>query len=67
MARWTSDRWVSTLHRVVAAPNQPARKSLAFFHHPDWEAEISPLDGSNKYATVKSGPYLMEKLKSTSQ
>jgi isopenicillin N synthase-like dioxygenase len=30
MARWTADAWVSTLHRVVALPDQPARQSLAF-------------------------------------
>jgi len=65
MARWTNDRWVSTLHRVVAKPNQPPRKSLAYFHQPDWDADISPLDGSDRYLSVKSGPYLMEKFQST--
>lgn len=65
MARWTADRWVSTLHRVVAKPHQPARQSLAFFHQPNWDAVITPLDGSNKYEDVLSGPYLMEKFKST--
>lgn len=64
MARWTADRWVSTLHRVVALPDQPARQSLAFFHQPDWEAEITPLDGSDAYPPVRSGPYLMEKFRS---
>jgi isopenicillin N synthase-like dioxygenase len=64
MARWTADRWVSTLHRVVARPNQPARQSLAFFHQPDWNASISPLDGSGSYAPVLSGPYLVEKFRS---
>ena len=67
MARWTSDRWVSTLHRVIALPGQPARKSLAFFHNPDWDAEIAPLDGSGSYETVLSGQYLMSKFKSTSK
>ena len=65
MARWTADRWVSTLHRVVAKANQPARQSLAFFHQPNWDAEITPLDGSGAYGPVRSGPYLMEKFKST--
>ncbi|MBQ2260976.1 MAG: isopenicillin N synthase family oxygenase [Loktanella sp.] len=65
MARWTADRWVSTLHRVVAKPDQPARQSLAFFHQPDWDAEIAPLDGAEAYSPVKSGPYLMEKFRST--
>ncbi|WP_375281370.1 isopenicillin N synthase family dioxygenase [Pseudooctadecabacter sp.] len=65
MARWTADRWVSTLHRVVAVPHQPARKSLAYFHQPGWDVEIAPLDGSNAYPPVRSGPYLMEKFQST--
>jgi isopenicillin N synthase-like dioxygenase len=64
MELWTSERWVSTLHRVVARPHQAQRKSLAFFHQPDWDAEITPIrsrDGS----TVLSGPYLMNKFIST--
>ncbi|MGB1152632.1 MAG: isopenicillin N synthase family dioxygenase [Paracoccaceae bacterium] len=65
MSRWTSDRWVSTLHRVVALPDQPSRKSLAFFHQPNWDADIVPLDNSNHYAVVKSGPYLVEKFKAS--
>lgn len=65
MARWTADRWVSTLHRVVAKSDQPARQSLAFFHQPNWDAEITPLDGSDVYAMVRSGPYLMEKFRAT--
>lgn len=65
MARWTADRWVSTLHRVVAKPNQPSRKSLAFFHQPNWDAEIVPLDGTDTYSPVLSGPYLMDKFKAT--
>lgn len=65
MARWTADRWVSTLHRVVAKPGQPARQSLAFFHQPDWDAEIVPLDGSDTYPPVRSGPYLMGKFQAT--
>ncbi len=64
MARWTADAWVSTLHRVVLIPDQPARQSLAFFHQPDWEAEIAPLDGSDAYPPVRSGPYLMAKFRS---
>ncbi len=65
MARWTADSWVSTLHRVVAKPDQPARQSLAFFHQPNWGAEITPLDGSNTYPPVRSGPYLMAKFRAT--
>ena len=65
MARWTSDAWVSTLHRVVALPDQPARQSLAFFHQPNWDAVITPLDGSGSSLPVKSGPYLMDKFRAT--
>ena len=64
MELWTAKRWISTLHRVVAKPNQPARKSLAYFHQPDWEATIKPISNSSSEAVV-SGPYLMEKFKST--
>ncbi len=66
MARWTADRWVSTLHRVVVRPDQPERLSLAFFHQPNWMAEIAPLDGSGRYEPVRSGPYLMAKFRATS-
>ena len=65
MALWTSQRWVSTLHRVIATPNQPSRQSLAFFHQPDWEAEITPIFSQETATSVRSGPYLMEKFKST--
>ena len=75
MALWTNDRWVSTMHRVVNPPADEGglqrRQSLAFFHQPNWFAEIACLpscvaSGENpKYAPVLSGPYLMGKFKST--
>lgn len=65
MAHWTSHRWVSTLHRVVAHPDQPARQSLAFFHQPNWDAVITPLDGRPDGPSVISGPYLMDKFRAT--
>jgi isopenicillin N synthase-like dioxygenase len=63
MARWTADRWVSTLHRVVAKPNQPKRLSLAYFHQPNWDAMIAPIDGSDTYPPITFGRYLMGKFK----
>ena len=66
MARWTADRWISTLHRVVAKPDQPKRLSLAYFHQPNWNAEITPLDGSDAYPPISFGNYLMEKFKAAS-
>jgi len=73
MARWTNDRWVSTLHRVVIPEDGGAerRQSLAFFHQPNWSALIETLPvclapgESPKYAGVRSGPYLMSKFRST--
>jgi isopenicillin N synthase-like dioxygenase len=71
MARWTNDRWVSTLHRVVNPPpdarGSTRRQSLAFFHQPDWSAEIVVLPGTGrpKYEPVLSGPYLMSKFTAT--
>jgi isopenicillin N synthase-like dioxygenase len=75
MARWTNDRWVSTLHRVVnpTAENggNARRQSMAFFHQPNWDAEIRVLEAclgpgeAPKYAPVHSGPYLMSKFKAT--
>ena len=64
MELWSAGRWVSTLHRVVAKPDQSARKSLAYFHQPDWESVIKPIN-SDSDETVVSGPYLMNKFKST--
>ncbi len=75
MARWTNDRWTSTLHRVVNPPPEEGgmarRQSLAFFHQPNWDAEISVLGACLKpgetarYPPVLSGPYLMGKFTST--
>jgi isopenicillin N synthase-like dioxygenase len=75
MQRWTNDRWVSTVHRVAnpANPDEARRRrqSIAFFHQPNWFAEIKCLDvcielgEAPKYAPVLSGPYLMGKFQST--
>ncbi len=75
MARWTNDRWVSTLHRVVNPPSDAGRsarrQSIAFFHQPNWDAEIACLPSClgpgemPKYGPVLSGPHLMSKFHST--
>jgi isopenicillin N synthase-like dioxygenase len=75
MARWTNDRWVSTLHRVVNPPpdahGSTRRQSIAFFHQPNWDAEISCIPtclapGERaKYPPVGSGSHLMGKFHST--
>jgi isopenicillin N synthase-like dioxygenase len=63
LMRWTNDRWLSNLHRVVNPPlaggqNQP-RLSIAFFNHPNWDVPIECLaaPGAAKYPPVLSGDY----------
>ena len=68
MARWTNDRWVSTVHRVVNPPPDRAadsrRQSLVFFHNPNYDAEIVCLPtclapgAVPKYAPTTSGEHL---------
>lgn len=71
MARWTNDRWVSTMHRVVNAPDAPRRQSIVFFQQPNWDAEISCIPTclapgeTPKYPSVCSGPYLMDRFTRT--
>jgi isopenicillin N synthase-like dioxygenase len=49
MARWTNDRWLSTLHRVANPPEEAQggsrRLSVVFFHHPNYDAVVSCLPG----------------------
>ncbi len=75
LATWTNDRWVSTLHRVKAPEDTteivPRRQSMAFFHMPNWNAEIACIptcleEGERpKYPPVSAGAYLMAKFQST--
>ena len=54
MARWTNDRWVSTLHRVVIPPGDDAnrdRMSVVFFFQPDFRARIETIP-----TTITRGP-----------
>ncbi len=71
MARWTNDRWVSTLHRVVVPDTPSARErrrlSIVFFHNPNYDAMIecvpscSGLDVPSKYQGTPAGDYLKAK------
>jgi len=62
LMRWTSDRWLSNVHRVVnppaAGPSGP-RLSIAFFNHPNYDALIECLasQGPARHAPVLSGDY----------
>jgi isopenicillin N synthase-like dioxygenase len=75
LARWTNDRWLSTVHRVVVPPRQARRScerfSMAFFHNANWDAVIECLptcaDAQHppKYPPVTAGRHLMDKFRST--
>lgn len=57
MARWTNDRWKSTLHRVVNPPvislAASRRQSIGYFMHPNYDAPIACIPTCR---TVGQGP-----------
>ena len=62
MMRWSNDRWLSNMHRVVNPPRSAAqakRLSIAFFLHPNYDATIECIApaGQAKYPPVGSGEY----------
>ena len=61
LMRWTNDRWLSNLHRVVNPPPGDGRPrlSIAFFNHPNYDVTIECLapPGAAKYPPVRSGDY----------
>ena len=69
LARWTNDRWRSTMHRVIVPSAR--RQAIAFFHNANWDARIECLptclaEGeSPRYTPIEAGPHLMGKFRST--
>ncbi|MGD9997429.1 MAG: isopenicillin N synthase family dioxygenase [Ilumatobacteraceae bacterium] len=71
MARWTNERWRSTLHRVVTPPpsskGSTRRQSIAFFHNANYHAVIECLPTclgpgeQPSHPPVEAGPHLMSK------
>ena len=63
LMRWTNDRWVSNTHRVINPPatvaSRAQRLSIAFFHHPNYDASIECIapPGQAKYPPVGAGDY----------
>ena len=64
MAVWTNDRWVSTMHRVVAEGAWGERLSIAFFHQPAYDAVIECIptcasgDDPPRHEPTTSGEWL---------
>ncbi len=68
MQYWTNDRWVSTLHRVVNPPRDQRlgsrRQSIVFFHNPNPDARVSPLESCigpgnpARYPPITAGDHL---------
>lgn len=72
LARWSNDRWLSTMHRVVPPRDEQGRltrrRSAAFFHDGNADAVISTLptcrapDGTTSYDDVTAAEHLAHKL-----
>jgi isopenicillin N synthase-like dioxygenase len=71
MARWTNERWMSTLHRVkppIVNGRIERRRSAAFFHDGNIDAVIETLptcldaDGSSAYPAITVGEHIRAKL-----
>lgn len=71
MQRWTNERWVSNLHRVVnpgsTSTVRKPRQSIAFFMHPNHDASIEciptcrPATGEPLHGPITAGDYMLEK------
>jgi isopenicillin N synthase-like dioxygenase len=74
LARWTNDRWVSTLHRVVNPPRDAAsgteRLSIGFFYQPDDDCVVECLPsclfagGKALHPPVTAGEYIASRFRS---
>jgi isopenicillin N synthase-like dioxygenase len=72
LARWTDDRWLSTMHRVAPPRDENGalvrRRSAALFHDGNADAVISTLapcraaDGTSAYSDVTVSDHLAQKL-----
>jgi len=72
LARWTNDRWKSTLHRVANPPEladaMSRRQSIGYFMHPNYDTEIEcfptcrDADSDPLYPTITAGEHIAEKI-----
>ncbi len=71
LERWTNDRWVSTMHRVINPPAhiaaEQSRVSIPYFVQPNYDALIECIASCQdaehpaKYSPVFNGDYLYSK------
>jgi isopenicillin N synthase-like dioxygenase len=72
LMRWTNEKWVSTIHRVVNPPEEIRRSvdrmSIAFFFVPDHDAEVHCIDSCigpdnpARYAPITAGAHWRGKI-----
>jgi isopenicillin N synthase-like dioxygenase len=71
MARWTNERWASTLHRVVNPPlgaPRSRRLSIGMFVHPNYDQRIECVPTclapgeKPRYATISAGEHIKRKI-----
>jgi len=72
MQRWTNDRWVSTMHRVITPKKlddaMSRRLSIGYFMHPNFDAEISCIQTclesgeQPRHATITAGEHIRMKI-----
>ncbi len=74
MARWTNDRWASTLHRVVNPPLGAAcsrRLSIGMFVHPNYDQRIACVPTcvapgeTPKYPEIGAGEHIKRKIEAS--
>jgi isopenicillin N synthase-like dioxygenase len=69
LARWSDDRFRSTLHRVINASGKE-RYSIATFYDPTYDAIVDPVElgaaaGEAKYAPIAAGDYILGRINDT--
>jgi isopenicillin N synthase-like dioxygenase len=72
LMRWTNDRWVSTIHRVINPPEtvraNATRMSVAYFQVPNHDVEVRCFDSCTgagnppRYATTTAGAHWRAKI-----